>query len=82
MYERRHDPDGFQQGDRAISTVGLSNKITPSYFQVGRKPKSKICVNQYANTGLNSCQFCPNSANTVLAAGGQQMKMFSLDDYS
>ena len=37
---------------------------------------------QYANTGLNSCQFCPNSKNTVVAAGGQQMKMFSLDDYS
>lgn len=37
---------------------------------------------KYANTGINSCQFCPNSKNTVVAAGGQQMKMFSLDDYS
>jgi hypothetical protein len=31
---------------------------------------------------LNCCQFCPNSTNTVLAAGGSQMKMFTLDDYS
>lgn len=31
---------------------------------------------------LNCCQFCPNSKNTVLAAGGNQMKMFALDNYA
>jgi hypothetical protein len=44
---------------------------------------SGIQINiQFNNIFLNSCQFCPNSKNTVIASGGQQLKMFTLDDYS
>ena len=37
---------------------------------------------ELSNAFLYSAQFCHNSKDTVIAAGGQQMKMFSLNDGS
>jgi hypothetical protein len=35
-----------------------------------------------SNAFLFCAQFCKNSPNTLMACGGTQMKIFSLDDYS
>lgn len=37
---------------------------------------------EVTNAFLFSAQFCHNSKETVIGAGGQQMKMFSLNDGS
>lgn len=49
---------------------------------MGLEQQSNSHKTQLNNAFLNSCQFCPNSKNTILAAGGNQMKMFTLDDHT
>ena len=38
--------------------------------------------NKQNGSSLFACQFCPSDPNIIMAAGGNQMKLFSLKDHN